>query len=333
MWQWLIRGLPLLVIVTVMGSLTFAQQSVFTPPQGTQIAVEYDSLYTFLLWASLISCIILIGGMIYFVLKYKRRTNQDKTPYISHNMFLEFIWSFIPLVIFMGVFVWGWIVFHKMRAMPENAVEIHVYGRQWAWDFLYKSGKKVTNEFVVPANTDVKLIMTSEDVLHSFFIPSMRIKQDVVPGRYTALWFHAEKTGEYHVFCTEFCGAAHAQMLARMKVVPLKEYEEWLQATDENLTLAQKGAKLTNSKGCVACHSVDGTVKVGPTWKGLWGKKGYPMADGSQVDVDENYLRESILNPNAKVVKGFNGVMPPYQGQLTEDELVALVEYIKELAN
>lgn len=306
--------------------------SVFTPPQGTEIAAQYDSLFAFLLWASLIACIILIGGMVYFVTKYKRRTDNDKTPYISHSTILEFTWSFIPLVIFMIVFVWGWVLYHNMRSMPQEGLEVHVYGRQWAWDFVYKSGKKTTNEFVVPVKSDVKLIMTSNDVIHSFFIPSMRIKQDVVPGRYSSLWFHAEKTGEYHVFCTEFCGAAHSQMLARMKVVTQEEYEAWLQETDEGLSLAQKGAKLTNSKGCVACHSVDGSLKVGPTWKGLWEKVGHEMADGSQVAVDENYLRESILAPNAKVVKGYPaGVMPTYQGQLSEDELSALIEYIKEL--
>jgi cytochrome c oxidase subunit 2 len=270
--------------------------------------------------------------MVYFVLKYKRRTDNDKTPYISHSTILEFTWSFIPLVIFMVVFVWGWILYHNMRSMPKEALEVHVYGRQWAWDFVYKSGKKTTNEFVVPVNTDIKLIMTSNDVIHSFYIPSMRIKQDAVPGRYSTLWFKAKKTGNYHVFCTEFCGAAHSQMLAKLKVVTQEEYESWLQESDEDLTLAQKGAKLYNSKGCVACHSVDGTVKVGPTWKGLWGKANYEMADGTKLAVDENYIRESILTPNAKVVKGYpSGVMPTYQGQLSEDELSALIEYIKEL--
>jgi cytochrome c oxidase subunit 2 len=306
--------------------------SIFTPPQGTEIALQFDNLYAFLLWASLVACFILIGGMVYFALKYKRKTDHDKTPYISHNALLEFTWSFIPLVIFMVVFVWGWILYHDMRAMPKDALEVHVYGRQWAWDFVYKSGKKITNEFVVPVKKDVKLIMTSNDVIHSFYIPSMRIKQDAVPGRYTALWFNAQKTGDYHVFCTEFCGAAHSQMLAKLKVVSQEDFEKWLQESDEDLTLAQKGAKLSNAKGCVACHSVDGSLKVGPTWKGLWGQSNHEISDGTKVTVDENYLRESILYPNAKVVKGYpSGVMPTYQGQLSENELSALIEYIKEL--
>ncbi|MCS6838718.1 MAG: cytochrome c oxidase subunit II, partial [Bdellovibrionaceae bacterium] len=159
-----------------------SQQGVFTPPAGTEIAVQYDQLYLFLLWASFIACVILIGGMTYFVMKYRRKSATEKTPYLSHSTILEITWSVIPLIIFLVVFAWGWWIYHKMRTFPEEALEIHVVGRQWAWDFLYKSGKKTTNEFVVPVNTNVKLIMTSEDVIHSFFIPSMRIKQDAVPG-------------------------------------------------------------------------------------------------------------------------------------------------------
>lgn len=173
-----------------------AQASNFMPPVGTEIAQQVDNLYSFLLITSLIGCLILIGGMIYFALKYKRKTANDKTPYISHNTFLEFLWSFIPLVLFLGVFGWGWYVYHQMRQMPENALEVHVTGYKWAWDFEYKSGKTTSGEMVVPVGMPVKLIMTSRDVLHSFFIPSMRIKQDVVPGRYTAQWFNAEKIGD-----------------------------------------------------------------------------------------------------------------------------------------
>lgn len=319
-------------LMAALVSTAHASGGVFMPPQGSTFASEYDNLYKFLLIASFISCVILIGGMCFFAIKYKRKTNNDKTPYISHNTFLEFLWSFIPFVIFMAVFVWGWKVYHEMRSMPENAFEVHVTGRQWAWDFTYKSGKVTTNELVVPAETPVKLIMSSKDVIHSFFVPSMRIKQDVVPGMYTALWFQATKTGDYQVFCTEFCGAAHSQMLAKMKVVPQNEFETWLQENDANLTLAQRGQKAANTLGCFACHSVDGSTKVGPTWKGIFTQKGHEMDDGSKVDVDENYVRESILQPTAKTVKGFpKGAMPPYQGQVSEEQLQALIEYMKSL--
>jgi cytochrome c oxidase subunit 2 len=301
------------------------------PPQGTEIAVEYDNLYSFLLWTSLIGCAIVIGGMVFFVLKYKRKTDNDKTPYISHNTFLEFLWSFIPLVLFLGCFGWGWMVYHKMREMPDNALEVHVFGQQWAWNFQYKSGKSSDNDFYVPVNTPVKLIMTSKDVIHSFYIPSMRIKQDVVPGRYSALWFNAEKTGDYQIFCAEYCGTAHSKMMAKMHVVSTEEYEKWLQENEEGLSMAEKGQKLASGKGCVACHSQDGKSGVGPTWKGLWGRD-EEMSDGLKVHVDENYLRESILMANAKIVKGFpGGVMPIFQGQLNEDQVTALIEFIKTL--
>lgn len=303
----------------------------FMPSAVTDIAKQVDSLYSFLIWASLISCLILIGGMIFFVLKYKRRTNTDKTAYITHNTFLEFLWSFIPLVIFLAVFAWGWYVYHQMRNFPDDALEVHVVGRQWSWEFIYKSGKASGNEFYVPVNTPVKLIMSSKDVLHSFYIPSMRIKQDVVPGRYTAIWFNAEKLGDFHVFCTEYCGTSHSGMLATMHVVSKEDYEKWLKENEEGMTLAQRGQKYYNDKGCVACHSTDGSPKVGPSFKGIWSKN-ENFDDGSSRMVDENYLRESILEPNAATVKGFpKGVMPSFQGQLSEDQLGAMIEFIKGL--
>lgn len=317
-------------ILVLINTASAAGQS-FMPPVGSKIASDVDNLYSFLLWTSLLGCAILIGGMIFFAIKYKRRTDTDKVPYISHNTFLEFLWSFVPLVLFLVVFAWGWKVYHDMRTMPENAYEVHVQAKQWAWDFVYKSGKISTNEFFVPVGVPVKLVMASDDVLHSFYIPSLRIKQDVVPGRYTTLWFNAEKTGSYQVFCTEYCGAAHSGMMAKMNVVPMADFEKWLLENDEGLSLAEKGQKLYNSKGCVACHSADGTAKVGPSWKGLYSAVNHPTSAGD-LSVDDNYLRESILNPNAKIVKGYSaGVMPSYQGQLTEAQLTMLIEFIKTL--
>ncbi len=304
------------------------------PIPATDIAVDVDNLYNFLLITSFIACAILIGGMIYFVFKYKRRSEHDKTAYITHNTFLEFLWSFIPLVIFLAVFGWGWHVYHEMRQMPENALEIHVKGKQWAWEMEYKSGVKAANLIVVPIDTDVKLIMTSIDVLHSFFVPSFRIKQDVIPGRYTTLWFRANKFGEFHIFCTEFCGTLHSSMVGKLKVVTQKEYEAWLEeeANVSTLPLAQRGEKLFQVKACAGCHATsDQSIKVGPA---LFQKFGTPRdtADGQNIVADENYIRESILNPNAKIAKGFNpNVMPAFAGQLSEVELSALIEYIKGL--
>lgn len=307
--------------------LSIAQASSFAPTQATKIAAEWDSLYKFLLISSLVACVLLLGGMFYFVTKYRRKTKNDKTPYISHNTMLEFIWSFIPLVIFLIMFAWGWSLYHEMRVAPGDAKEVHVYGQQWLWQFEYKNGKKLNNELVVPVGVPVKLIMTSKDVLHSFYVPSFRIKQDVIPGRYTDMWFQAEKLGEFHVFCTEYCGLDHSKMLAKLKVVPIDEYEKWLATSVE--IAGGAGAQLYNDKGCVACHSLDGSPKVGPSFKGLFGRM-VAFDDGTEAKADENYIRESIMNSNAKTVKGFpKNVMPSFQGQLSEEDLTAVIEFIK----
>jgi cytochrome c oxidase subunit 2 len=311
-----------------------AKAQSFMPTQGTEIAKQVDNLYGFLLITSLISCVLVIGGMIYFAWKYRRKTPNDKTAYISHNTFLEFLWSFIPLVIFLGVFVWGWFIYHEMRSMPKNALEINVLGKQWAWEVEYKNGYKTVNEVVVPIGQDVKLLLSSQDVIHSFFVPSFRMKQDAVPGRYTALWFKAEKLGDFHIFCTEYCGTSHSGMIGTLRVVSREEFDKYLEQGQEerNLPLAKKGEKLFAVKACASCHSVDNpATKVGPS---LFQKFGHEetMTDGAVVKMDENYIRESILTPNAKVVKGFpQGVMPTFQGQINENELNAIIEYIKEL--
>lgn len=314
--------------------MSSAHASSFTPTAATEIAAQWDNLYGFLLISSAISCAILIGGMIYFVIKYKRRTANDKTPYISHNTFLEFLWSFIPLVIFLAIFGWGWYLYHDMRNMPKDGLEIHVRGKQWAWEAEYKSGVKASNLIVAPLNTDVKLIMTSTDVLHSFFVPSFRIKQDVVPGMYTTLWFRANKLGDFHIFCTEYCGTEHSGMLGTLKVVTQGEYDRWLEEESlfSTLPLVKQGEKLFQLKACISCHSVaDTSQKVGPSLFKKFGTQ-QEMADGSTVAVDENYIRESILNPNAKLVKGFGpNVMPAFQGQISEAEMTALLEYVKGL--
>lgn len=311
--------------------LSLANASVFAPTDATKIAGEWDSLYKFLLVTSLIGCVLLLGGMVYFVTKYRRKTDHDKTPYISHNSMLEFLWSFIPLVLFLIMFAWGWSLYHDMRNAPADSKEIHVYAQQWLWQFEYKNGKTVNSKvdpyLVVPVGLPVKLIMTSKDVLHSFYVPSFRIKQDVIPGRYTMLWFQAEKLGEFHVFCTEYCGTDHSNMAFKIKVVPLEDYEAWLASADA--TAGNPGAKLYADKGCIACHSLDGSPKVGPSFKGLFGRTS-TFDDDTSLKVDENYIRESIVNPIAKTVKGFpKGVMPSFQGQLSEEDLAAVIEFIK----
>lgn len=311
-----------------------AMAGAFMPEQGTEIAKQVDNLYGFLIVVSFISCAILIGGMIYFAVKYKRKTPNDKTPYISHDTRLEILWSVIPLIIFLVVFAWGWIIYHDMRTMPKDALEIHVTGKQWAWTVEYKNGVKAT-ELVVPVNKDVKLILASEDVIHSFYVPSFRIKQDAVPGRYQALWFNAEKLGEFHVFCTEYCGTSHSAMITKLKVVSQEDFDKWLISESEvgQLPLAQRGAKYFQTRACASCHNVDNpAAKVGPSLYKKWGQQSV-QADGTKVNFDENHVRESILKPQEKIAMGFPqpSPMPSFQGQLSESELAAIIEYIKGL--
>ncbi len=309
----------------------FATGSSFMPPQGTEIAKEVDALYSFLIWSSLVSFVLLMGGTFYFALKYKRKTPNDVTPHITHNNLLEFLWSFIPFLVFLFVFAWGWIIHHDMRTMPKDAFEVHVTGSKWKWDFQYKSGKKTTSEFYVPVGVPVKLIMNSRDVLHSFFVPSFRIKQDVVPGRYTALWFKADKLGSFQVFCTEYCGTSHSQMLAKLNVVPQAEFEEWLKDDPyKGLSLSQIGQKYV-TQNCKACHNINSSdKKIGPGLLGLWGQS-REFEKGGSLNVDGDYIRESVLYPQKKIVKGYGAgaQMNSFQGMITEDELLAVIEYLK----
>ncbi len=308
-----------------------AEAQSFMPAQGSEIAKSVDSLYSFLLIISLIACVIVIGGMIYFALKYKRKSDNDKTAYISHDTRLEILWSVIPLIIFLFVFAWGWIIYHDMRTMPKDALEISVTGQQWSWTAEYKNGVK-SGDIVIPVNRDVKLILSSTDVIHSLYIPTFRIKQDAVPGRYTALSLKAEVMGEFHVFCAEFCGTSHSGMITKLRVVSQAEFDKWLteEADSALLPLAERGKKLFNMK-CTACHYADqDLVKIGPSLKGIFGHEVKDI-EGKTVVADENYIRESILNPQAMVVEGFGprSAMTPFQGQLSEKEILALIEYIK----
>lgn len=311
---------------------TVAHASTFMPVQGTAIAARVDQLYGFLLIASLISCVLVIGGLIYFAFKYRRVSDTDNGAYISHSTLLEFLWSFIPFVIFMFVFAWGWIIYRDMRIAPDGAFEIQVNGQKWSWDFQYKSGRRSSGDLYVPAGVPVKLIMTSRDVLHSFFIPGMRVKQDVVPGRYTSIWFETDKVGTFQVFCAEYCGDQHSGMLAKVHVLPQKDFDKWLSEDPyKGLSLAEVGEKVFAAK-CVICHNVTTEKKIGPGFAGLFGST-RALEVGEPVVADENYIRESILNPAVRIVKGYPPAMPTFLGQISEDELGGLIEYIKNLKN
>ena len=297
----------------------------------TRYAERLDLLYNSLMGLSTVVCIIIVALFIYFSVRFRRKKDSEVGhAKVSHNIPLEIMWSVIPFIIFIVFFVWGWIVYDDLRSAPKNRMEVHVYGQKWSWDFVYKNGRKTTNELYVPVNTPVKLIMTSRDVIHSFFIPSFRIKQDVVPGMYTSLWFEVIQQGSYQVFCTEFCGTGHAQMLAKVHVVSQDKWEEWLSHDPyKDMSFTEIGKVLFQNR-CTICHKTSAEKFIGPGLAKVFGSK-REFEKGSSVIADENYIRESILNPGEKIVKGYPNQMTPFAGALTEEELSGLIEYIKTL--
>jgi len=309
--------------------------TLFLPGANSTIASEVDALFNFILYLSIFFFILVTGGSFYFAWRYRARKAAE-TPYtanISHNTKLEIFWTVIPTILVFIIFVWGFQTFLKMNVPPGDAIEIKVTGQKWFWSFNYPDGATSTNELVVPVNQPVKLLMSSQDVIHSFFVPNFRIKMDVLPNRYSQTWFEATQEGTYDLFCTEYCGKSHSDMIGKVRVVTDQAYNDWLADNavgGEGLAPEEWGEKLYTSKACVTCHSIDGSPNVGPTFKGIFGRQ-ENMTDGSSITVDENYIRKSILEPQAQIVEGYQPVMPTYQGVMTNDEIDAIIAYLKTL--
>jgi len=309
--------------------------TLFLPPGGSTIAAEVDALFYFLFYASLVLFAIVLFGIIYFSIRYRRRKKEVVEPTIGleHNTKLELLWSVIPTILVVIVFFWGFKVYMKMNVVPGDAMEVKVTGQKWFWSFDYPEGVKTVNDLVVPVGKPVKLLMSSKDVIHSFFVPDFRIKMDVLPNRYSVTWFEATRPGEFDLFCTEFCGDGHSEMIGKVRVVTEREYAAWLEegsSGGEGISLEEYGRKLYVSKACNTCHSLENKNLVGPAFNGIYGKTRV-FTSGEKLDADENYLRESILEPQAKVVAGFDPVMPTYQGLLGDREIDAIIAYMKTL--
>jgi len=302
------------------------------PAQSSTIADKVDFVWDVTLWVSVFFFVLITVLMGVFVWKYRGRRGQGTTATHDHNTPLELTWTIIPTLIVVVIFWLGFETYLNMATPPQNAMTIQVTGQKWKWLFTYPNGW-VDESLHVPADTDVALVMTSEDVIHSFYVPSFRVKKDVVPGRYSRLWFNAREPGEYQAFCTEYCGTDHSAMLAKVVVHEPGGYEKWL-ADASNLfdkyTLPQIGEIYYTKYGCKSCHSLDGTRVIGPSFQGIWGSE-HALADGSRVVVDENYIRESILEPQAKVVAGYDPVMPTFKGRFKDEDVTAMIEYIKTL--
>lgn len=307
-------------------------RSILMPVQGTAYAARVDSLWMFLLYLSAFFFFLIAGLLAFFLIRYRRRSAADRTPHMTHNSRLEAAWTFGPLAIVMFIFFWGFRTYMDAAVPPGDALEIQVTAKKWVWQFEYPNGIRTLNELHVPLGKPVKLVMTSEDVIHSFFVPTFRVKQDVVPGTYTQLWFQPAEAGLHRLMCAEYCGRGHSDMMAKIYVDDEKQYNDWLEnGGDEGKTmpLGQFGAMLYASRGCQTCHSLDGNRGEGPSFKGIFGHPA-KLSDGRTVMVDENYVRESILQPQAKIVAGFEPIMPTFQGMLREREITALVEFVKE---
>jgi len=310
----------------------------WVPEVASSFAGKVDGVLWFVTVLSIVFFILITVLLIYFSFKYKRKTENDETPYITGNQTLEIIWTVIPSILLFVIFAYGLIVYKEMRTPPGDAVEVNVTAKQWIWIFKYQNGKSTINELFVQHNRPVKMVMRADDVLHSFFVPAFRVKQDLVPGMYTQLWFNPTKVGTYDLFCAEYCGTGHSQMLAKVYVMSPEAFSRWEKGDEEEGTIGtavtkaseELGKDLYKNKGCIACHSIDGSVGVGPSLKALFGKN-ESLQDGTTLEVDENYLRESILIPQAKVVSGFAPVMPAFKGILTDEEVDALIVYIKSL--
>jgi cytochrome c oxidase subunit 2 len=306
---------------------------VWFPRAASKEALHADHLYSFILWGSVLLFVGIMVAVGWFIYKFKRTPqNQVASGQIVHNDRLEITWTILPLILCVIIFAWGYKGYLKMTVPPENATEIRVTGKQWLWQFTYPDGTTSVGELVVPVNVPIKFIMTSEDVIHSFFIPNFRIKKDVIPNRYTRTWFEATSTGNFQIFCTEFCGNAHSDMLAIARVVTKEDYKKWLKDVNnvDDIPLDKLGERVYTAKGCNACHSLDGSPKTGPSWKGIYGKS-HKMTNGQSVQVDDNYIRESILEPQAKIVAGYQPIMPAFKGVLKDREIEAIIEYIKKV--
>ncbi len=312
--------------------------SYWLPTDASVTTRNIDWVWDFMVWMSVLTTLAIFVAMFHFTTKYRaksRAANELAEKSAEHNTALEVVWSILPLFVMIALFVWGFKGFVDLRTPPKGAMELHATGQKWKWTFDYKcpSGGLTEDTLHVPLDQPVRMIIGSVDVLHSLYVPAFRTKMDAVPGRYTDLWFQATKVGEYPLFCAEYCGTAHSDMLTSVVVHPAGEYEKWLTGAckaSDVLVGADRGKSVSDKQGCLTCHSVDGSAKIGPTWKGLWAKS-EALADGSTAKVDENYLRESMLDPGKQVVKGYAPSMPTYQGKLSDKDIDGLIEYIKTL--
>jgi cytochrome c oxidase subunit 2 len=316
------------------------------PEQASTMAPAVDMLFFFLIAVSVFFGLLIATLLVTFAIRFRRRAGAGVPQPIHGSTALELVWTIIPFGIGMFIFFWGAVLYFDMARPPDDAHEVFVVGKQWMWKLQHLEGRREINELHVPVGQPIKLTMTSEDVIHSFFVPAFRMKADVIPGRYTTTWFQATRVGEYHLFCSQYCGTEHAGMIGRVVVMEPADYQAWLSQSAPThiapapgavpgaaqavpVSASEAGAALFASLGCITCHQQQPGA-LGPSLIGLYGSR-VKLQDGSEVTADDAYIRESILTPTAKVVAGFQPVMPTFQGQVDEEQIMQLIQYIRSL--
>jgi cytochrome c oxidase subunit 2 len=304
------------------------------PDRASSLALHVDILlYAWLALAGVVTVAVLFL-IVWFAVKYRHGSGANRAlppdaALRRRNHRIEAAWIVTPLLLFMVMFGWAAVLYYAHAAAPANATEIYVVGKQWMWKLEHVGGQREIDELHVPVGRPVKLIMTSQDVIHSFFMPVFRIKQDVLPGRYTMLWFTATKPGDYHLFCSQYCGTEHAQMIGHVVVMEPAAFERWLESGNASQSMAQEGAARFRQYGCSGCHGPSASVHA-PKLEGLFGRR-VQLADGTSTIADERYIHDSVMLPRKDVVAGYEPIMPSFQGQIAEDDLLDIVEYIKSL--
>ena len=308
------------------------------PEQASNFAGESDALYFTLTLLTTIFTLLVFGLVIFLAVRYRRGNRVDRSNPVHHSSVLEMSWSIGPMILGLMVFVWSAKLFAQMYgAAPKDCMDIYVIGKQWMWHLQHTNGIRENNELHIPLDRNVKLTMTSQDVIHSFFVPAFRIKKDVIPGSYSTVWFRPTKAGKFHLFCAEYCGTQHSEMGGWVYVMEPADYQKWLstggQRTQDTqpipVSMADRGKAVYDQQGCGNCHDSDG-MNRGPSLAGLFGSQ-VRLKGGQTVLADENYLRKSILTPNEEIAEAYQQIMPSYKDQISEEQLLQVIEYIKSI--
>jgi cytochrome c oxidase subunit II len=301
------------------------------PLEGSSSARQVDWLFFGLTAMLIFFCVVVFVPLLVFCIRYRRGSIVNRSNPPDGNNLLESGWTLFPLLVGLGFFAWGATVYYHLERPPKNALQVQVVAKQWMWKLQHAEGKKEINELHIPLGRDVELTMASQDVIHSFFVPAFRVKQDVVPGRYTTEWFHPTRLGEYHLFCAEYCGTNHSRMIGRVVVMEPAEYQQWLTTGETGRSIALEGGRLFSEKGCSGCHVGSSTIHA-PPLEEIYGKP-VPLASGEIITADDQYIRDSILLPGKQISAGYENLMPSFTGHISEAEIMQIIAYLKSIGD